>query len=156
MVGIAGSGKTTHVRDRFPGHAHVSMDIYKEDVLWPAKRHILIDRFDKERPLKLVRLSSRTKEAECVLVDDALKAGSSVVVDDTNLMREIRRPYVMLARKHGAAVRAVFFSDVMVARYRNSKRTGKDRVPEPAITGQQARMEKPSDSEGFDSIMVIS
>lgn len=154
MVGIAGSGKTTHVRGALPGHIHVSMDSYRDDASWPAERRSLIERFGKERPLNLAELSSRNKEAECVLVDDALRAGRNVVVDDTNLTREIRRPYVLLARKHGAAIRAMFFSNTRAARHRNSRRTGRDRVPEDAVTGQLAKIERPSKKEGFDDVLV--
>ncbi len=156
MVGIAGSGKTTYARGALPGHVHVSMDGHRDDASWPAKRRSLIDRFGEERPLELAGLGSRNKEAECVLVDDALRAGWSVVVDDTNLTREIRRPYVLLARKHGAAVRAVFFSNTRAARHRNSRRAGRDRVPEDAVTGQLAKMERPSKEEGFDDVLVAS
>lgn len=155
MVGIAGSGKTTYARGALPDHTHMSMDIYRDDTSWPAKRRSLIGRYDRERPIGSTPISSNTKKAECVLVDDALAAGRSVVVDDTNLTREIRRPYVLLARKHGAAIRAVFFSNTRVARHRNSKRVGKDRVPEDAVTGQLAKMERPAKEEGLDSVLVM-
>lgn len=87
------------------------------------------------------------------MVDDAPAAGGSVVVDDTNLTREICRPYVLLARKHGAAIRAVLFN-TRVARRRNSRRVGKDRVPEDAVTGQLAKMERPAE-EGLDSVLFM-
>lgn len=155
MVGIAGSGKTTYVRSKLPGHAYVSMDELQKDGSWMDKRHKLIERYGKERPLNLAGLSSRNKEAECILADDALKDGRDVAVDDTNLTPEIRRPYVLLAQKHGAAIRAVFFSNTRVGRYRNSKRKGRDKVPDDAVTGQIARMERPTEEEGFDSILVM-
>ena len=44
IVGIAGSGKTTHVRGAFPGHVHVSMDSHWDDTSRPAERRSLIDR----------------------------------------------------------------------------------------------------------------
>ena len=156
MVGIAGSGKTTYVRYNLPGHDYVSMDDLQKGGSWPAERRRLVDRYGEERPLSLSKLSSRNKEAECVLVDDALKARRDVVVDDTNLTREIRKPYLQLAQKHRAAIRAVFFSNVRVARRRNSKRTGKDRVPEEAVRGQLTQMERPTKEEGFDSVLVAS
>ena len=155
MVGIAGSGKTTYVRSQLPGHVYVSMDDLQQDRSWVGKRHKLIERYGKERPLNLPGLSSHNKEAECVLADDALKAGRDVAVDDTNLTPEIRRPYVLLAQKHGAAIRAVFFSNIRVGRYRNSKRKGRDKVPDGAVTEQIAKMQRPTEEEGFDSILVM-
>ena len=85
MVGIPGSGKTTHARARLPGHVYVSMDAVKaNESSWIPERRALIMRYDAERPVRLARMSGN-KKAECVLVDDALAAGCSVIVDDTNL-----------------------------------------------------------------------
>lgn len=78
-------------------------------------------RYDVERPVRLARMSGN-KKAECVLVDDTLAADRSIVVDDTNLTRKIRRPYVTLARKRGVWVRVVFFNNFEAARARNAKR----------------------------------
>ena len=176
MVGIAGSGKSTHANERFPGHARVSLDINKIN-LPSAERLRLMDRYEREDPLGLARQppevppnpagsghvqslsgdqGSGNRKAEYVQMADFLEAGMDVVVDDTNLTRELRWPYIALARRHGARVRAVLFTNVRVARHRNSKRTGDDRVPEDVLVGQIARMERPTKEEGFDDILVAS
>ena len=155
MVGISGSGKTTYVRKEFPDHAYVSMDKLQKDQMWTAKRHNLIKRYEQERPLGERHPNSGNKKAECILVDDALREGKDTVIDDTNLTQEIRRPYVLMARKYDANIRAVFFWDTRTARIRNAKRKGEDRVPKDAITGQMAKMERPYEAEGFDSVDVI-
>lgn len=154
MVGVSGSGKTTYARKEFPDHAYVSMDELQKGQTWPAKRHNLIERYEQERPLGDSHPNSGNKKAECVLVDDALREGKDTVIDDTNLTQEIRRPYVLLARKYDANIRAIFFWDTRTARIRNSKRK-EDRVPKDAITGQMAKMERPYKTEGFDSVDVI-
>lgn len=79
-----------------------------------------------------------------------------MVVDDTNLTREIHQPYALLARNHGATIRAALPSNTKAARHRNSRLTGKDMVPEDAVTGQMAKMERPSNEEGFDDVLVAS
>ena len=153
LVGIPGSGKTTYVRARLPGHAYVSMDDVRDSASWPSKRRDLITRYDAERPVRLARMSGN-KKAECILVDDALAAGRSIVVDDTNLTRKIRRPYVALARKHGARIRVVFFNDFEGARARNAKRAWSGgRVPDDAVARMQESVEPPTRAEGFDEVL---
>lgn len=155
MVGVAGSGKTTHVRKALPDHAYVSMDELRKDQMWPTKRRNLIERYEQELPLGEEHPNSGNKKAECVLVDDALREGKDTVIDDTNLTQEIRRPYILLARKYDANIRAIFFWDTRVARIRNAKRKGDKKVPSDAITGQIAKMKRPHEVEGFDSVCVV-
>ena len=154
MVGLPGAGKTTRSRAELPGHLVVSLDAVRTDISWPSKRRQLIDRFGAERPVRAAGLSGN-KKAECVMVDDALAAGRNVVVDDTNLTRSVRRPYVALARRHGAAIRAVYFDDFAGARERNAKRPWKDRVPDDAVDRMLEGLEPPSTSEGFDAVCVV-
>ena len=101
MVGIAGSGKTTHAGRKFPGYVRISMDEYRKDGSWPGKRRELIGRFHGELPVGSIRLTSGNKKAECVLADDALRTGRSVVVDDTNLTRG----HTQALRRAGAQAR---------------------------------------------------
>ena len=176
MVGIAGSGKTTYADERFPDHARVSLDMNKRS-LPPDERFGLMDRYEQENPLGLGRQPSNmppnpaskghaeslsgdqgsgNRKAEYVQMADFLEAGRDVVVDDTNLTRELRWPYILLARRHGAAVRAVCFTNVRIARLRNARRVGNDRVPENAVMGQIAKMERPTKEEEFDSVMITS
>ena len=156
MVGIPGSGKTVYARANLSGHTYVSMDTARANKSsWIPKRRALIMRYDAERPVHLARMSGN-KKAECVLVDDALAAGRSVVVDDTNLTRKIRRPYVVLARKHGARIRAVFFDDFEGARARNAKRTWSGgRVPDDAVVKMQESLEPPARTEGLDEVCLV-
>ena len=110
MGGLPGAGKTTYTKAKLPGYVHMSTDVYREDGSWPAKRWQLIGRFDAERPVRQTGMSGN-KKAECVLVADALAAGRSVVVDDTNLTRVVRHPYIILAHTQGVRIRAVYFND---------------------------------------------
>ncbi len=155
MVGIPGSGKTVYARAKLPGHTYVSMDAVRNSMSWGPKRRALIMRYDAERPVRLARMSGN-KKAECVLVDDALAAGRSVVVDDTNLTRKIRRPYVALARKHGIRARAAFFNDFDGASARNAKRAWDGgRVPDDAVVKMQESLEPPTRNEGFDEVSLV-
>ena len=76
-----------------------------------------------------------------------------MVVDDTNLTRAIRRPYVVLARKHDAHVRAVFFGDFERALAQNAGRNYDEGRVERSVLGRQFdELERPSKGEGFDSV----
>lgn len=153
LVGIPGAGKSTYARAGLPHHAYVSMDDVRDRKSWIRRRRLLIARFDAERPVRLGGLSGN-KKAECVMVDDALAAGRSVVVDDTNLTRAVRRPYVALARTHGARIRAVFFCDFEGARARNAARqAGDGRVPEGAVAEMWDLLKPPAAGEGFDEVL---
>lgn len=156
MVGIAGSGKTTYASERFPNHVHVSLDTNRKNLPLAVRRR-LIQRYDRERPLDLANISNNRK-AECVQMDDALEDSRSVVVDDTNLTREVRRPYVELAQKHGAAIRAVFFTNVEQAYVWNGGRAskpGEDMVPKHVLDEQCERLEPPTKNEGFGLIQAL-
>lgn len=154
MVGLPGSGKTTYARVKLSRHAYISVDNVRDLRSWRRRRRILIARYDEERPVRLGRMSGN-KKAECMMVGDALAAGRSVVVDDTNLTRAVRRVYVALARMHGAHIRAVFFADFEGARARNAMRAGNDRVPDDAVDRMRDLLEPPAKSEGFDKVDVM-
>lgn len=150
MVGIAGSGKTTLAHSDYAGHVHVSLDDIKAD-------------FDRRCELARLYLSrghedaglSNNRRAEYVLIDDALAAGRSVVVDDTNLTAAIRRGHIEHARAYGAAVRAVFFRDTARAYRQNARRAGGKRVPDPVLGRQSAELRPPAAGEGYASIRNI-
>ena len=150
MVGIAGSGKTTLARSRYAGHAHVSLDVIKKD--WDRRCGLV--REYESRGCRGGGLSGNRK-AEYVLVEDALAAGKSVVVDDTNLTAEIRAVHVGHARMHGAEVRAVYFGNAERAYRQNAARSGAERVPDCVVAKQHADLEPPEILEGYASIRHI-
>ncbi|MBN9523592.1 AAA family ATPase [bacterium] len=125
LVGVQGSGKTTFFRERFAAtHAHVSKDNFRSN----------------PRPARRQRR----------LVADALAAGRSVVVDNTNPTAADRAELVALAQTAGATVACYFFPPALDASLRrNALRGGKARVPDHAIRITAARLEVPAPAEGF-------
>jgi len=90
------------------------------------------------------------------LIEKALDAGKSVVVDNTNPSAAIRAPLIALGRRHGARIVGYFFeTDVKIALARNRLRQGKARVPDVALFVTKKKLAPPSYDEGFDEIHVI-
>jgi predicted kinase len=131
FVGLPASGKSTHYLAHFGAtHDHVSKD------LMPNVRN----------------REMRQRQA----IEDALGAGRSVVVDNTNPSPSVRSPLIALGRRHGARIVGVFFEcDVKTAVVRNRTREGKGRVPDVAIFVTAKKLVPPSYDEGFDEIRVI-
>jgi predicted kinase len=89
-------------------------------------------------------------------IEAALRAGASVVVDNTNATPGDRAPLIALARSHGARVVAYYFETaVSDAVARNRQRTGTARVPDVAIYVAARRLQPPSAAEGFDALFQV-
>src|SRR5262249_23919528 len=127
FVGIQASGKTSFYRRHFAdSHAHVSLDVQR------------------------TRLREEQQVATCV------KEGKSFVIDDTNPLRADRSRYITRAREAGFPVLAYFFCTTLNdAMRRNNLRTGKQKVPVPAIAATIRKLQPPTLDEGFDSIYSV-
>jgi predicted kinase len=101
FVGLQASGKSSFFRERFAAtHEHVSKD--------------------------LLRNTRNRSRRQAQLIEAALGAGSSVVVDNTNPTVEDRRAPIRLGRKLDAKVIGYYFeSTVRECVERNRRRTGR-------------------------------
>ncbi|HEV3475971.1 MAG TPA: ATP-binding protein [Rubrobacteraceae bacterium] len=131
FVGLQASGKSTFFRERFATtHELVSKDLFPNN---------------KNR-----------NRRQAQLIEAALGAGSSVVVDNTNPTVEDRRPLIELGRELGAKIVGYYFdSTVRQCVGRNRRRAGKDQVPDVAIFATAKRLLLPSYSEGFDELFRV-
>ena len=132
MVGLPGSGKSTVVAERFAGtHAVVSKDH------WPNAR--------------------RREARQARVVGELLAEGRDVVVDNTNVSRDVRAPLLALAAERGATARAVYVATpVRECIARNARRVGRTQVPVPAILGMAKRLVPPSVEEGFAAVEEVA
>ena len=131
LIGLPGAGKTTFHRERFAAtHVHVSKD------LWP------------NAPGR----EARQRRA----IDEALAAGSSVVVDNTNPSAADRAALMELARARNARVIGYFFDvSTRAAVARNAGRSGREKVPNVAIFTVAKRLQPPTIAEGYDELFRV-
>jgi predicted kinase len=109
FVGLQASGKTSFYRAHFAAtHAHVSRDNFPN--------------------------SRNPSRRQLVLIEEALRAGRPVVLDNTNPTPEDRAPVLALARTLGVPVVGYFFeSQLADCKARNQGRQGIARVPDVAL-----------------------
>jgi len=132
FVGVQGAGKSSWFRSHLAAtHVHVSKDLMK---------------------------NARDRNArQQAMIEEALAAGRSVVVDNTNPTPAVRAPLIAQGRSHGARVAAYYFETVIQeAVERNRLREGKARVPDYVIYVTARKLVPPSFSEGFDEVRVIA
>jgi predicted kinase len=132
LVGLQASGKSAfcarHLRDR---HRLVSKDAFP-------------------------RGARRKQERQMRLVEQALAAGLSVAVDNTNPSPEEWRPLVAAGHAHGATVTAYWFPpDLAGSLRRNAARTGRARVPDAGLHATSRRLRRPSAADGFDAVFAV-
>ena len=126
LIGLQASGKTTFCRRFFPGLVPISLD------------------------------SLHTRKKERALLEKCLESGDSFVVDNTNPTREDRERYIIPAAKAGYRIIGFYFqSSVSGCMERNSRRSGKARVPEAAIAATHRKLELPDREEGFDELFYV-
>ena len=131
LVGLPGAGKTTFFEQRLAAtHVHVSKD-----------------RFPNNR---------RPAHRQAELIEEALAAHRSVVVDNTNVTVAERAPILSQARAHGARVVGfVFDCTTRECVARNAARAGPARIPNVGIFAAAKRFSRPVEEEGFDELYVV-
>ena len=141
MVGVSGSGKSTHAaKIASPLHAViVEPDAIRKELTGNAS--------DQSRNREVFQLAHSRAEAK-------LLAGINVVVDATNLDRKTRAEWLAIARRCGAEARAVVVdTPVDVAKKRNLARHRV--VPLDVIDKQARRLCPPTSDEGFAHITTV-
>lgn len=89
-------------------------------------------------------------------IHEALSAGSSVAVDNTNPSPDEWGPLVAAGHAHGARVIAYWFPpDAAGSLRRNAARQGRERVPDVGIHATLKRLRKPSRADGFDAVREV-
>jgi predicted kinase len=131
LVGLQASGKSTFYARRLAAtHLHVS----KDD--WPRARR---------REARQQRLTA-----------EALAAGHSVAVDNTNASAAERAGIIAVGRRAGVPVVGYWFPpDLPGSLRRNAARAGPARVPEVGLFATVKRLSPPAWAEGFDELYRV-
>ncbi len=141
MVGVSGSGKSTHAAKLAQS---LPADIVEPDAI---RLELTGNASDQSRNREVFQLAHSRAEAK-------LLAGINVVVDATNLDRKTRSEWVAIARRCGAEARAVVVdTPVDVAKKRNLARHRV--VPLDVIDKQARRLYPPTSDEGFAHITTV-
>lgn len=134
FIGLQAAGKSTFYRAYFApssAYAYVSKD--------------------------RLRNNPKPERRQRALLTEALAAGRSAVVDNTNPSEADRAPLIALGKEHGAIVSGYFFAPAVGASLeRNRQREGKARVPDVAIFATRKRLVPPTYAEGFDHLYTVS
>ena len=126
LIGIAGCGKTTFCKKILSHHVRISLD--------EIKRH------NRKKEYKLIR--------------ENLEQGNSIVIDDTNLTRQIRRVLIQLIHQYNARVVGVFF-DLSIHRIQIQNQRREKSLPSHVLFKMKKMLESPSEDEGFDFIQIL-
>ena len=126
LVGIAGSGKTTWCIKHLPHHVRISLDDIK----------------------------NHDRKIEDKIIIKQLKKENNIVIDDTNLTRDIRKRHIVIARRYHTQINVIYFSiDIQRAYEQNCKREKK--IPHYVLDRQKKQLEMPVKEEGFEVIQFL-
>lgn len=127
FTGIQATGKSTfYMTHFFNSHIRLSMDL----------------------------LNTRNKENH--FLKTCFQTHAGFVVDNTNLTQKDRRKYIALAKENNYEVIGYYFSSSLQdALERNSKRTGKENIPDVGIKGCYSKLEIPVREEGYDKLYFV-
>jgi len=124
MIGVVLSGKTTY-RKRNVEHEVIDLSMFG---------------------------NIRKKELE--YVEKCLKEGKSIVVDDTNLTKKIRKMHIDLAKKYNAKIIGIFMNtSIGLIKQRRWKRP--DKMGMVVINKMLKEFEDPQKDEGFDVLKTV-
>ena len=127
FIGIQGTGKSSFYQERF-FHTHVRIN---SDML-------------------------KTKHRLRLLFNACLEARQQLVLDNTNVTKEVRAEFIAQAKAAGFRVVGYYFrSDIASALARNSERVHAARVPDRGVLGTYKKLEIPQRAEGFDALYYV-
>jgi predicted kinase len=128
FIGIPASGKSTFYKERFfATHVRINLDMLK------------------------------TRKRESLILRACLAAKQSFVVDNTNVRKVDRAPYIEIAKAARFRVVGYYFeTQLQNAFERNRQRSGKASIPEKGLNAKYGQLEIPDLDEGFDQLFYVT
>ena len=146
MVGAAGAGKSTYIKNHLPDAFDVSRDRARFDVMAKYKTD---DYFAHEKEAFNTYINR---------INSAIKCGwETVVLDATHLTPKSRKKVLCRinipkdAKLYAVVVRPTLEKHIK----QNAQRTGKAFVPVDAIVKQYNSYVEPTCDEGFDNVIIL-
>lgn len=122
----------------------------------------LRERFFAPKGYVAVNRDTLGTQSKCLKVtEDALAEGKSVIVDNTNPSKAVRKPYIDLAKKFGVPARCIYLCAPPelcdhLNYYRQIQTKGvRRRVPDVGVRVYQKDLQKPTTSEGFAEVKEL-
>ena len=126
MMGLQGSGKSTFCAARYPEYTRINLDT----------------------------LRTRKKEQDALLM--AINRKENIIIDNTNPTKDDRKKYIQAGRAQKYKIIGCFMqSRLQDCIERNNARTGKEKIPEIAISCTSDKLELPCYAEGFDELYYV-
>jgi predicted kinase len=94
------------------------------------------------------------KHVERKIVEHLLQTKQKILIDNTNISIESRRPFVTIAHQAGRSIGAIFL-DTPVSRCLERNRSRADQMPERVISKLAAEKQLPRAEEGFQAVLVV-
>lgn len=144
-IGLPASGKSTYIKRNYKNHIIVSNDIIVDKYAVQNKIDYN-EAFERIGKSKIIQLGMNDFKK-------ALKTGKSIVLDNTNLTKSIRKQYLDLSEGY-KKIALIFKIGKKEMQKRLKGREGKT-IPNEVIEKMEKSYEEPTKLEGFDKMIKI-
>lgn len=88
------------------------------------------------------------------IIEHLLQTKQKILIDNTNISVEARKPFLTIAHQAGRSIGAIFI-DTPVLRCLERNRAREDALPERVISRLAAEKELPRPEEGFKEVLIV-
>lgn len=143
MMGVAGAGKSTWIKQNYPEVVPVSRDAIRFEILDEKGGEY----FDHETEV----FNSFIHQ-----IIGSLAVDEVTIADATHLNRKGRLKVLSRVRKYADEVEVVWIKvSLETAMKQNAMRTGRARVPNDVIKNMYYSIERPEDNEGISKLTIV-
>lgn len=143
MMGVAGAGKSTWIKQNYPDVVPVSRDAIRFEILDEKGGEY----FDHEDEV----FNSFIRQ-----IIGSLAVDEVTIADATHLNRKARLKVLSRVRKYADEVEVIWIRvPLEIALKQNAMRTGRSRVPNDVIKNMYRSIQRPEDNEGINKLTIV-
>ena len=143
MMGVAGAGKSTWIKQNYPDVVPVSRDAIRFEILDEKGGEY----FDHEDEV----FNSFIRQ-----IIGSLAVDEVTIADATHLNRKARLKVLSRVRKYADEVEVIWIRvPLETALKQNAMRSGRAKVPNDVIKRMYSSIERPEDNEGINKLTII-